>query len=129
MVTATPGVAHPVISFAADPIPADPARVVTLTWNVRGANSVAIQWIDRHSESVVHAGLPLTGSMSVDLSGVKFSEGDAVCFSLVLYDAAGKLMFGADGKAFEERISVPLQTAVRIAFLLPALIRSNVEAR
>jgi hypothetical protein len=103
-----------IVSFAAHPSPANPAGVVTLTWEVRGASSVTVQWIDERSESVVHAGLPLAGSMSVDLSGVRYSEGDSVRFSLTLHDAAGALMFDAQGQAFEERIGVPLQTAMRI---------------
>jgi hypothetical protein len=88
---------------------------VTLNWNVRGASSVTIQWVDKRSDGVIHAGLPLAGSMSVDLEGVKFSEGDTVRFSLSLYDAQGALMVDADGRAFEERLGVPLQTIMTIA--------------
>ncbi len=105
-----------IVSFSASPSPADPAGAVTLSWDVRGASSVTVQWIDKRSEDVVHAGLLLAGSLSVDLSEVKYSGGDTVRFSLTLHDAEGALMFGADGKAFEERISVPLQTAMRVAF-------------
>jgi hypothetical protein len=103
-----------IVSLAADPIPADPAEAVTLTWEARGAHSVSVQWIDERTESVVQAGLPLAGSLSVDLAEVKYSEGDSVRFVLTLHDAAGALMFGADGAVFEEWISVPLQTALRI---------------
>jgi hypothetical protein len=103
-----------IVSFAAHPSPADPTGTVTLTWDARGASSVTVQWIDKRSESVTRTGLSLSGRLPVDLSGVKYSEGDTVRFSLTLHDAAGALIFGADGKAFEERISVPLQTAMRI---------------
>jgi hypothetical protein len=108
------GIARPVISFTASPSPADPVGAVTLNWNVSGASSVTIEWIDKRSEGVIHAGLPLAGSMSVDLSGVKFSEGNTVRFSLSLYDAEGALMVGANGRALDERLSVPLQTAMTI---------------
>jgi hypothetical protein len=104
-----------IVSFAAHPSPADPTGAVTLTWEARGASNVTVQWIDERSESVVHAGLPLAGSMSIDLAEVKFSDGDSVRFALTLHDAGGALMVRADGRVFEERISVPLKTAMRIA--------------
>ena len=113
--TPAPAIARPVISFIASPSPADPTGAVTLDWNVRGSSSVTIQWLDKRTEGVIHAGLPLMGSMSVDLLGVKFSEGNAVRFSLSLYDAEGALMVGADGQPFIERLTIPLQTEMTIA--------------
>jgi hypothetical protein len=87
-----------------------------LNWNVRGASSVTIEWLDRRNEAVVRAGLPLAGSVSVELAEVKFSGGDTVRFSLSLHDAGGALMVGADGRAFDARLDVPLQTAMTIAY-------------
>jgi hypothetical protein len=103
-----------IISFAASPSLADPTGMITLSWNVRGASSVTVQWADKNMDDVIHSSLPLFGSLSVALSGVKFSGGDQVQFFVSANDANGQLMFDEKGQAIAKTLSVPLKTDMTI---------------
>ncbi len=88
--------------------------MITLSWNVRGASSVTVQWADKNMDDVIHSSLPLFGSLSVALSGVKFSGGDQVQFFVSANDANGQLMFDEKGQAIAKTLSVPLKTDMTI---------------
>jgi hypothetical protein len=103
-----------VVSFHATPSPADPRGTITLDWDVRGASSVTIQWIDKQMSSVVRSRLPLAGNLSVALSSVGFFEGNQVQFSLSAHDAGGRSMVDEKGYATFETILVPLETDMTI---------------
>jgi hypothetical protein len=104
-----------IVSFAARPSPADPSGTITLTWSVRGADSVTVSWLDKNTNTVALSQLELSGSLSVELSGVKFSGGDHVEFDISADDAQGQLIFEDDGRAVARRLSVPLETELTIA--------------
>lgn len=103
-----------VVSFHATPSPADPRGTITLDWDVRGASSVTIQWIDKQMGSVVRSHLPLAGNLSVALSSVGFFDGNQVQFSLSVHGAGGRPMVDEKGYAIFETILVPLETDMTI---------------
>jgi hypothetical protein len=109
-----PAAAAEILSFSASPSPADPAASVTLGWQVRGASRVTVQWSDRTMENVVRAGLPLSGSLSVPVSEVNFTDGDKIQFGLSALDADGQLLHDQEGHALARHISLPLRTEMRI---------------
>jgi len=104
-----------IVSFSARPSPADPSGTITLTWSVRGADSVTVSWVDKNTNSVAFSQLALSGSLSVEVSGVKFSGGDHVQFTVTAHDAEGQLMLKENGRAVATRLSVPLATELTIA--------------
>ncbi|MGA9351051.1 MAG: LysM peptidoglycan-binding domain-containing protein [Anaerolineae bacterium] len=104
-----------ILSFTASPSPADPTGTITLSWNVRGASSVTVQWTDKNMNDVAHSQLPLLGSLPVALSGVKFSGGNQVRFNVLANDANGQLMVDENNQAIAKRLSVPLRTDMKIA--------------
>jgi hypothetical protein len=122
--TLSPNVTPRIASFTGSPSPADPTGAITLSWVVRGASSVTIDWADENTENVARSHLLPSGSLFVPLSDVKFTGGDRVQFRISAYDANGQLLFGEDGKAISEQTIVPLQTDVEIdAFLAdPGLV-------
>ncbi len=113
--TSAPSEPPQIVSFSARPSPADPRGTITLTWNVRGAHSVTVDWVDKDTRSVAFSQLALSGSLSVELAGVKFSGGDHVEFTVSAHDPEGQLMFEGDGRAVSTRLSVPLATELTIA--------------
>lgn len=102
-----------IVQFAANPTPADPNGTLTLYWQVRGANSVTIEWLDKHMDSVVHSNLPLSGELPVALAGVHF-EGDQVRFSVAAMDASGRMQADEKGWAIGQTITAALKTDLRI---------------
>jgi hypothetical protein len=121
--TPTPGAPEPtslpidapeIVSFSVSPRPVDPTGAVTLVWHVRGASSVTIQWLDKQMEHVIHSRLPLSGSLSVALAQVTFTDGDKVQFSLSVHDADGRLMFDQNGNAIASILRLPLLTDMTI---------------
>lgn len=103
-----------IISFVASPSPADPTGAITLSWEARGASSVTVQWADKDTHTVARSHLPLSGSLSVTLAEVKFSEGDQVRFILLAYDANDQLMVDENERPIEKRLSIPLKTDMTI---------------
>jgi hypothetical protein len=112
--TSQPADAPEILSFSADPDPADPSGSVTLSWQAAGASSGTVHWLDKEMEPVIHSDLPLSGSLSVDLSQVKFVDGDTVQFSLTIHDAGRHLIFDSRGDPISILIRVPLLTDMRI---------------
>lgn len=55
----TSGRAPQIVSFTASPSPAEPTGMVTLRWQVTGADSVTLRWTNRNKEGVEHHHLPL----------------------------------------------------------------------
>ena len=113
--TSVPGGPPQILSFTAGPSPADPTGTITLSWNVRGASSVAVQWTDKNLDDVTHSQLPRSGSLSVALSGVKFSGGNQARFTVLANDANDQLMVNENNQAIAESLSVPLRTDMKIA--------------
>jgi hypothetical protein len=103
-----------VVSFIADPSPADPAGMTTLSWCVRGASDVEVSWSDKRNDNVVHSQLPPSGSLDLAVSGVKFTAGDGVRFFLSATDANGQLMMDENGRAVTKVLTVPLKTDMSI---------------
>lgn len=100
--------------FTVSPSPADPTSLVTLEWKVPGADSVTIQWVDKRTETVSRSGLSPAGSMEVDPSTIKFSDGDRLRFSIYAFDAAGDMLVGEDGNLVAETVEIPLYTELEI---------------
>jgi hypothetical protein len=101
--------------FTVSPSPADPTSLVTLVWKVPGADSVTIQWLDKRTETVSRSGLSPAGSMEVDPSAIKFSDGDRLRFSIYAFDAAGDILLGEDGELVGETVEIPIYTELEIA--------------
>jgi hypothetical protein len=112
--TSVPGSPPRILSFSASPSPADPTGTITLSWNVRGASSVTLQWTDKNSDDITHSQLPLSGSLSVALSGVKFSGGNQALFTVSANDANDQLMVNENNRPVASQLSVPLRTAMKI---------------
>lgn len=112
--TLTPDVTARIVSFSGSPSPVDPMGAITLSWIVRGASSVTIDWADKGTETVARSHLLPSGSLVVPLSDVKFTGGNRVQFRISAHDANGQLLFGEDGKAITEQTIVPLHTDVEI---------------
>ena len=113
--TVAPDQRPQIVSFAASPSPADPSGTITLTWTLRGAHSVTVSWVDKDNNSVALSQLALSGSLSVELAGVRFSSGDHVEFTVTAHDADGGLMVEEDGRAVARRLSILLATELTIA--------------
>lgn len=105
----------PIEVFTVSPSPADPTRLVTLVWKVPGADSVSIQWLDKRTETGSRSGLSPVGSMEVDPSAIKFSEGDLLRFSIYAFDAAGEILLREDGELVAETVEIPIYTELEIA--------------
>ena len=112
--TPVPGGLPQILSFTASPSPADPTGTITLSWNVRGASSVTVQWADKNMNDITHSQLPLSGSLSVALSGVEFSGGNQARFTVSANDANDQLMVDENNQAIAKGLSVPLRTDMKI---------------
>jgi hypothetical protein len=112
--TSAPSGKAQIVTFTGNPSPADPAGTLTLNWTVRGAHRVTVSWVDKNMENAGHRQLPLSGSLSVALSSVKFSGGDHVQFWVSAQDANDQVLLDENGQAVAKRLSVPLMTDLRI---------------
>lgn len=112
--TSAPSGKAQIVTFSGNPSPADPSGMLTLNWTVRGAHSVTVSWVDKNMENAGHRQLPLSGSLSVALSSVKFSGGDHVQFWVSAQDANDQVILDENGQAVAKRLSVPLMTDLRI---------------
>jgi len=112
--TSVPGGPPRILSFSASPSPADPTGTITLSWSVRGASSVTVQWTDKSMNDVTHSQLPLSGSLSVALSGVKFFGGHQALFTVSANDANDQLMVDENNRPVASQLSVPLRTDMKI---------------
>jgi hypothetical protein len=114
MPTPTPSYPPRILSFTASPSPADPTGTIALSWNVRGASSVTVQWVDKDRNDVTHSQLPLSGSLTVAVLGVEFFDGDHVQFTVLANDAEGQLMVDENNHPIARRLIVPLRTDMKI---------------
>jgi hypothetical protein len=103
-----------IVSFTASPSPADPAGTLRLAWEVRGADSVTLSWVDKSTRSVSRPELPLSGSLVVPLADVKFSGGDEVWFSIHATDADNDVIHSENGEPLAETLRVLLWTDMEI---------------
>jgi hypothetical protein len=114
--TAVPATARPEASislFHAIPNPANPSDTVTLTWEVTGADSVLISWLNPDLEMVNNEHQPLSGTMTVAMPGVRTRSGVAT-FDIWALDAAGEYSERNAGGAVTARVEVMLLTDLHI---------------
>jgi len=110
----TPAGPARLLFYSASPSPADPAGTVTLTWTVEGASSVSIGWVDKDGENVSRSGLATKANLTIPLSGVKFSGGDQVSFTLVANGPDGQVALDEHGRPVTQRLSIRLETDLSI---------------
>jgi len=111
----TPSEPPAIVLFTASPSPADPTGMITLTWLVRGASGVEVYWSDKQNDNVVHSHLPSSGTLTLGVSGVRFTGGDEVRFFLSATDESDQLIGDQKGRAVAEVLIVPLKTDMSIA--------------
>lgn len=103
-----------IIRFTAVPSPADPAGLVTLTWTVRGAETVSLQWMTRDGRDVAYDGLPLEGTFNLRLSEVQFNGTQTAPIRLIPKDAGGNWITDPNQLIVASDLVIPLTTNLRI---------------
>ncbi|NWG17907.1 MAG: hypothetical protein HXY41_14865 [Chloroflexi bacterium] len=113
----TPGSADlpaQVLSFTAEPNPANPTGTITLHWVVRGAASVSLQWLNKINQDVVQDGLPPEGSFLLPLTNIQFSGAQTYPVRLIPKDDSGQWVLDGSGSAIAADLVIPLLTNLRI---------------